>query len=177
MMSRILIAVVVMTGALVAVAQNQPGGAGGAAPTTQPTRTSDPDQMLKQLLTPARPTVRPLEPVPDAQAFDRISTMAVGAKPEPRPLVREGEIIPQRVGRLTRTAEGQPEFTFDADAQTFQDPPMIILPNQKLEQMENRSKDMARDLRFRISGIVTEYRGRNYILIETVSILSEPAVR
>ena len=103
--------------------------------------------------------------------------MAVGAKPEPRALIREGEIIPQRVGRLTRTAEGQPEFTFEADGQTLQDPPMIILPNQKLEQMEDRIKNSSRDLRFRISGIVTEYRGRNHILIETVSIPAEAAIK
>lgn len=175
MMSRIIIGVVVMAGTLLAFAQGQP--AGQTAEQQQQQRTSDPDQMLKQLLTPSRPTIEPLQPVRDAQAFDRSSTFAVGAKPEARALIREGEIIPQRVGRVTRTAEGLPEFTFEADGQTLQDPPMIILPNQKLEQMEDRIQDSSRDLRFRISGVVTEYRGRNHILIETVSILSEPAIR
>lgn len=168
MMRRTLVAVAVLGLGVATVAQNQPA--------TQPA-SSDPDRMLKQLLTPARPTVRPLEPVPDAQAFDRMSGVAVGAKPEPRPLIREGEIIAQRVGRLTRATEGQPEFSFEADAQTLQDPPMIILPNLQLMRMESAIKNLGRDLRFRISGMVTEYNGRNYILIETVSVLSEPAVR
>jgi hypothetical protein len=170
-----LVGVVVFGVGMIALAQNQEGG-----PATRPAGSSDPDRMLKQLLTPARPTVRPLEPVPDAQAFDRtnrISAMAVGAKPEARPLIREGEIIAQRVGRLTRTAEGQAEFSFEADGQTLQDPPMVILPNLQLMRMENAIKNLGRDLRFRISGMVTEYNGRNYILIETVSVSSEPAVR
>ena len=171
MMTRILMGILVLSGALLAYAQNQ------RAATRPAQRSSDPDQMLKQLLTPARPTVRPLEPVPDAQAIDRSSTIAVGGKPAPRALIREGEIIAQRVGRLTRTAEGQPEFAFEADGQALQDPPMVILPNSGLQRMEGAIASTSRDLRFQISGMVTEYNGRNYILIETVSVLPEAAIK
>ncbi|HEV8290940.1 MAG TPA: hypothetical protein VGP94_03420, partial [Tepidisphaeraceae bacterium] len=76
--------------------------------------------------------------------------------------------IADRIGRLTRTPEGQFEFTFEADGSALKDPPMIILPNVKLMVMESMVKNASRDLKFHVSGMVTEYNGRNYILLEQV---------
>ena len=55
--------------------------------------------------------------------------------------------------------------------------PVLILPNQKLQQMEDTVKSVNRDLAFRITGMVTEYRGRNYILLEKVLIPTESAAQ
>jgi hypothetical protein len=55
----------------------------------------------------------------------------------------------------------------------MQDPPVIVLPNLKLMQMEQALKGTNRDLRFRITGMVTEYNGRNYILIEKAVVPPE----
>jgi hypothetical protein len=89
---------------------------------------------------------------------------------------REGTYVVDRVGRLTRSADGsQAEFTFDSDARALRDPPVIILPSLKLTAMENAVSSANRDLRFRITGMLTEYRGRNYILLEKVVVIPDVA--
>ena len=121
-------------------------------PTTRPTEPPNPDLMLRQLLSPARPSAKPLEPVDFPQEKDQTSRMAVAPKVESQNLVREGSYILDRIGRLTRTADGQAELTFESDGFALKDPPIIVLPN----------------LKFQIAGMVTEYNGRNYILLEQV---------
>ncbi|HEV8608108.1 MAG TPA: hypothetical protein VGQ99_22420 [Tepidisphaeraceae bacterium] len=141
-------------------------------PTTRPVEAPNPDMMLRQLLSPARPSAKPLEPVQYPQE-DQTSKTAVAPKTETQNLVREGSYVIRRVGRLTRTAEGQFDFTYDADGAALKDPPMIILPNLKLTQMEMAVKTNSRDLKFLISGMVTEYNGRNYILLEEVLVVQD----
>jgi hypothetical protein len=92
--------------------------------------------------------------------------------------MREGTPIVNRVGRLTlggagTNAAGHAEFTFDADGQALRDPPLLILPNLKLMAMEDAVRGASRDLRFRVSGMVTEYRGRNYVLLEKVTVVQD----
>jgi hypothetical protein len=135
-------------------------------PTTRPiSEPPNPDMMLRQLLSPARPSAKPLDPV-DFPREDVTSKNAVAPKAETQNLIREGSYLPERVGRLTRTPEGQFEFTFEADGSALKDPPMIILPNLNLMRMESMVKNASKDLRFQVTGMVTEYNGRNYILLE-----------
>ncbi len=90
-------------------------------------------------------------------------------------MLREGSYLVDRVGRLNRTSDGsQAEFTFDSDGKTMKDPPVLILPNLKLMAMENAVTSANRDLRFRVTGMVTEYRGRNYVLLEKVVVVPDP---
>ncbi|MFT3785562.1 MAG: hypothetical protein QM770_05285 [Tepidisphaeraceae bacterium] len=86
--------------------------------------------------------------------------------------MREGTYRVDRVGRLTRADSGW-EFTFESDGKALQDPPVRLLPNLKLQQMEDDLTNANRDLRFQITGMLTEYRGKNYILIEKVIVLSD----
>ena len=144
-------------------------------PTTRPAEAPNPDMMLRQLLSPARPSAKPLEPVQYPQE-DTTGKTAVAPKVETQNLVREGSYVLNRRGRLTRTAEGQFEFTFEADGSALKDPPMIILPNVKLTQMETAVKTNSRDLKFRMSGMVTEYNGRNYVLMEQVVVVQDETV-
>ena len=89
-------------------------------------------------------------------------------------VMRQGSFVVDRTGRLTRSGDGQQyEFTFDADGKSMKDPPVVILPNLKLMAMENAVSGSNRDLRFRITGMVTEYRGRNYVLLEKVVVVPE----
>ncbi len=143
-----------------------------ARPTTRPAEPASPDLMLRQLLSPARPTAKPLEPVWEPQQ-DATSRTAVAPRAEPQNLVREGSLVLDRPGRLTRTPEGQFEFVFDSDGSALRDPPMIILPNLKLTVMERAVKTESRDLKFSVSGMVTEYNNRNYILLEKVIAVPE----
>jgi len=165
---KFLVAAMVLATAGLAWAQN-------TRPATRPAEPPNPDLMLRQLLSPARPSAKPLEPVTYPQE-ETTSKMAVAPKTDTQNLVREGSYIPPRVGRLTRTPDGQFEFTFEADATALKDPPMIILPNLKLMAMETAVKNNSRDLKFYVSGVVTEYNGRNYILLEQVVVKQDDTV-
>jgi hypothetical protein len=151
-------------------------------PTTQPSPATRPadmpaDQLLSQMLRPsAGPAAQPLQPILDPPALDQTTgKMVVPNSAVPQNLKREGDYIRDRMGRMTKSADGsQFEFQFESDGRTMQDPPVIILPNLKLMAMENAVNASNRDLRFRITGPVTEYKGRNYILLEKVSVVQEP---
>ena len=151
----------------------RPAASSGA--TTRPTGKSA-EEMLNQLL---RPSGEP-KPAPGAATIetgvvDATSGSAAVAPGAPVVTVmREGTDIVNRVGRLTRSADGQQwEFTFESDGRTMLDPPVIILPNLNLMKMESTVSGMSRDLRFRVTGEVTEYRGRNYILLRKFMVVSE----
>ena len=149
------------------------------APATQPTTDSatSPEQLLDKMLKSPPAVPKPLQPTIDAPALDKTSgsgKSAVAPNTPPVGLQREGTFIFDRVGRLTRSPDGsQAEFTFESDAKTLKDPPVIILPNLKLMTMEDAVKATNRDLRFRITGMLTEYRGRNYLLLEKVLVPAE----
>jgi len=155
----------------------QPALAAGATTTTA-AHTTGPsgEQLMNQLMPPGQPASgKPLPPATTSQMTD--ATSGKGAVAPGAPIVatlREGTFIINRVGRLTHSADGQQaEFAFDADGRAMRDPPMIILPNLKLMQMENAMSGNSRDLRFRVSGTVTEYKGRNYVLLDKVVVVPD----
>ena len=92
-------------------------------------------------------------------------------------LLRRGD-LPRRPRRRGSPAPDgkQFEFTFDADGRALRDPPLILLPGQKLAALENAAAAAdARDHRYRVSGVVTEYRGRNYLLPDKVIVIPDIA--
>ncbi len=147
------------------------------AATTRPTGAVAPnDTVLKNLLKPSNPSAQVLQPIQDAPTVDAKSganTIAPGA-PDVK-LIREGNYVVNRIGRLTRVNDNQTEFTFESDGKAMQDPPMIVLPNLNLMSMETAVTTTSRDLKFRITGVVTEYKGRNCVLIQKVVPVSEGA--
>jgi hypothetical protein len=146
------------------------------AQTTQPsTRPLPADQVLNQMLKPSGTAAKPLQPEPSPPAVDSTTGVsAVAPNSQQINVVREGTFIVDRTGRLTKSADGQNwEFTFEADGRAMQDPPVVILPNLKLMAMEQAVKSSNRDLRFRVTGMVTEYNGRNYLLMEKVVVIPE----
>ncbi len=145
-------------------------------PATRPAEAPNPDMMLRQLLSPARPSAKPLEPVNYPPEQDQTSKTAVAPKTEGQNVVREGSFVIDRVARLTRTGDGQFELTYEADGSALKDPPMIILPNLKLMIMESTVKNASKDLKFHVSGMVTEYNARNYILLEKVVVVQDETV-
>src|SRR5271155_2981967 len=86
-----------------------------SAQTTQPSA----QQVANQLLS-SSPTDKPL-PVAAGSRTDATSGSAAAAPAAPVVTVlREGTFIVNRVGRLTRSADGQQmEFTFDSDGKTM----------------------------------------------------------
>src|SRR5215216_4711461 len=154
-------------------------------PTTQPagatTRPGSgvtpaaPGQLLDSLLKPPSAAGQPLQPIPEGPTVDATTGQAAVAPNAPQlNLRREGSLIIDQTARLTRSADGQTaELTFEADGKAMKDPPMIILPNLKLAQMENAVISSSRDIRFKVTGTVTEYKGRNFILLEKVVVVPE----
>ena len=143
-----------------------------AGPATRPTGSTD--QRIDGLLAPG-PSEGKVIPLPPGGAIDRTSghgAVAPGARP--MRLVREGTHLFNRSGRLNHTPDGQTAvFTFDADGKTMGDPPMIILPNLKLGSMEGQVAGLQKDVKFRVSGTVTEYKGRNYLLLDNVVVVQD----
>lgn len=132
-----------------------------------PLKSQSADQVLNQMLKPASNPARPLQPVPENAPTDKSSGPGAVSPDAPRVnVLREGTYLFDRTARLTKTTKGESELTFESDGKALRDPPMIILPNLKLQQMEDQVSAANRDLKFRVTGMVTEYRGRNYILLE-----------
>jgi hypothetical protein len=144
-------------------------------PTTRPAAIPPADQVLSDMLKPSGTSAKPLKPVANAPTAD-VTSGAGATAPGAATLnvVREGTFLVDRTGRLTRSPDGQQwEFTFDSDGQAMRDPPVVSLPNLKLMAMETAVSGSSRDLRFRVTGMVTEYRGRNYVLLEKVVVMPE----
>jgi hypothetical protein len=152
------------------------------AQTTQPSEPAQPttrplpaDQLLNQMLKPSNSAARPIQPEPSVPPVDSSTgTAAVAPGAQQINVIREGTFLVDRTGRLTKSADGQNwEFTFEADSRAMQDPPVIILPNLKLMAMEQAVQSSNRDVRFRVTGMVTEYNGRNYLLMEKVVVIPD----
>jgi hypothetical protein len=137
--------------------------------TTRPASTPEPArQMLDSMLNRNSSSgARPLQPTSQPGIDVTTGSFAVAPGATTQPVLREGTYMLDRTGRMTRTGDGQQwEFNFESDGRTMKDPPLIILPNLKLMVMESILKSSNRDLKWRVTGMVTEYNGRNYILID-----------
>jgi hypothetical protein len=155
-----------------------------SAPTTRPAATTksakdqSAEDMLSQMLkAPQEAGKRPLTPLPTTMGGGVDRKSGKGAVAPSAPVVnvlREGTFLVDRIGRLSRTADGsQAEFVFESDGTSMQDPPLVIVPNLKLQQMEDAVTNAIKDPRFRVSGTLTEYRGRNYILLDKVVVVPD----
>lgn len=140
-------------------------------PATQATQPIDPEAALEQLLRPRPRMAAPLE----TPAANDAATTAQGVAPAITQVlpVREGEMITQRVGRLQKAEGKESKFIFDSDERALADPPMPLVPNQKLAQMEDTLERAGVDLRFRVTGLITTYRGQNYLLVEKAELVTD----
>lgn len=112
-----------------------------------------------------------------AGAIDRSTGQgeaAVAPDTPPQRLIREGTYVINRLGRVRPRGDGEGlEFVFIADGETGPsavDPPMVLVPNLNLMAVESAVRDEP-DRRFRVTGRVTEYRGRNHLILEKVVVL------
>ena len=99
--------------------------------------------------------------------------LAVAPDTPPQRLLREGTFVVDRVGRAVVDDAGAATFVFAADTArgaAAGDPPMRLVPNLNLQALESAlGSDPAR--RFRVTGRVTEYRGRNHLILDKVVVL------
>jgi len=125
---------------------------------------------MQQLLSerPASPLIAPSgSPSPAAVADQTASEPQIlGLAPDQGqpPLYREGEFIVSRRGRMLRMPSGQWVFQFEADSQAAPETPMLLMPCQLLENMEELTRQRGDRLVFVLSGQVFTYRGYNWLL-------------
>ncbi len=139
---------------------------------TATTRPSESAGAALDRMLPGGSTAKPLAPAAVGSGATTRPGIAPGAPAAS--VMREGTLLVDRTGRIVRTPDGsQVEFVFDADGIALKDTPVIILPNLKLLAMEQAAAGVNRDLRFRITGMVTEYRSRNYVLLDKVVVVPD----
>ena len=94
------------------------------------------------------------------------SAARAGPLPSPKagpPPLAEGKRLFDREGRLDFDDEGQPTFVFDSG-----DVPVRLLESAWREFLESVTDDGKKHARWRVSGIVTLYQNRNYLLLTKV---------
>ncbi len=90
------------------------------------------------------------------------------------PRVREEETVEGRLGRLVRDQRsGLEVYEFDADRQKMDDPPLGVIPCKALEVMEDATEGGNLPVKFRLSGEVTQYRGKNYLYVRAFSVIKD----
>jgi hypothetical protein len=107
-------------------------------------------------------------------AVAQVATKQPGndATAQSTPIIREGSYIVDRTGSLGHSADGQQwQFIFDAATAPPGEPTINILPNLNLMLMENAVASNNQDIHFKIAGMVTEYRGKNYVLLQKVMVV------
>lgn len=169
-------------GALLPTWADQGGQNQAARPAEARDAERDADRAIGDLQR-ERPENVPIPPQPGRAArvppgvVVPVNPAVVGALPNAeRPaLRREGEFIVNRRGRLVRSADGQHAiFTFDRQQGSEQDPPMILLPSQLLENMEDLVRDRGDQVSFIISGQVFLYRGTNFLMPTMMRLAVSP---
>jgi hypothetical protein len=99
---------------------------------------------------------------PSGESSNQVST----------PIIREGSYIVDRTGQLSHGADGQQcQYIFDRTSAPPGEPTINILPNLNLMLMENAVASNSQDIHFKITGMVTEYRGKNYVLLQKVVVV------
>lgn len=136
----------------------------------EPRRKPTAEEILKRLAedAPGRPIVRPVRPgevrreTLAADALPRNALVPISAR-----LLPDGHRLVDRQGRLAREADYF-VFAFETRGQGEAEPPIRLLPNRLLEDVEVASEGATRPVVFIVSGEVTEYHGVNYLLLQKV---------
>ncbi len=90
------------------------------------------------------------------------------------PLVREGTFVLRRKARIVRTDGGAWAVALDGDGESpAEDAPMVLLPCLMLERLERVAGEGGEGMPVEISGRVTAYKGRNFVLPALFRVVSE----
>jgi len=117
------------------------------------------------------PPVLPDVAIPPIPEVDEENPFKPGPSPRretPSGLIAEGKRFFNREGRLEMDPIGRAIFVFDSGER-----PMYLLENSWREYLEHRTDYGKKKARWRISGLVTVYGKRNYLLL-TKCIRIEP---
>jgi hypothetical protein len=79
--------------------------------------------------------------------------------------IKQNFVLTNRTGFLAKCTDGNMVFNFDALGRSIQKISLRLLPCQALEIAEQRQSAEADPIRFKIAGIVTEYKGEKFLLL------------
>lgn len=85
--------------------------------------------------------------------------------------LREGARLLDREGTLAERGERW-VFTPDSEKEGF-----TLLENQTLERMTSAASNSTQEQKWSVSGVVTEFQGNHYLLLERAVLLPPPNVR
>jgi hypothetical protein len=144
-------------------------------PPVEPSATDILRELSKPTDAPPRPVIPPTRPGPVVRRTvvspDALPANAVA--PVSRRLLPDGYRLVDRPGRLTREGEYY-VYAFESRGRGEVEPPIRLLPNRLLEDMESFSAGGTKPVVFLVSGEVTEYHGVNYLLVQ--KLLTRPDV-
>jgi hypothetical protein len=116
----------------------------------------------------------PAATLPAESAAPEPLVNAVAPKAPPIVAMTENSVISNRIGRLVRDPKtGAKLIAFDADGRRMADPPMGVVPCKYLAVLEEATEDGNKPLKFKLSGEVTTYRGRNYLYLKYVGVVPD----
>ena len=81
-------------------------------------------------------------------------------------MLKRNSILTDRTGLIVEQVDGWTVFVFDALGRKVQKNSLRLLPCQILQQAKRTQADELEQLRFKVAGIVTEYKGRTYLLAQ-----------
>jgi hypothetical protein len=84
-------------------------------------------------------------------------------KLKPPSLLREGAFVENRRGSLAKLPSGQWAFVFHKDERGHTDKPVVLVPCQMLQRLEQAAADRSADAAFNLTGHVYAYKGVNYL--------------
>lgn len=89
-------------------------------------------------------------------------------KPEPveKPAIRLDTILADRTAKLIKQDGGLPVFVLDALGMSGPEASLLVLPCEVLELTELRIAAALNPMRFRIAGIKTNFKGKDYLLLQ-----------
>lgn len=127
----------------------------------------DPEEIIQRLQGDRLPNV-PIPPARDEQGSEEYFE-PVSPSEELEPLLPEGAYLVDRAGRLVKR-ENWWTFVHEDQGRVVRSRPLRVLPSQLLETMEYASAEGTGDIVFLVSGEITEFHGRNYLLLRKVLI-------
>ena len=148
--------------------------AAGVAATSRPaSRPVDPevsaDTVIRQLM--SGRARRPVLPTTTTGPASQPATPAPAEIVKPLPMP-PGAMIVDRVGRLIKDrASSWWQFHFSSERDVLYEAPIRVLPNRMLEAMETILENSQRSrVKFHVTGEITTYRGKRYLLIRRMLV-------
>ncbi len=78
----------------------------------------------------------------------------------------QDSILADRTAFLAKQDNGQPVFVLDALGLNVRPVSLLVLPCEALELAEQKQSAVPVPIRFKIAGIITKYKGKNYLLLQ-----------